>query len=310
MANDTTEKKAPEATAQKPTKRNDAQKKNEKKEKAPLTPEQKQKRTQAAIAAGLLVVGGLAGAGIHALLVPGAATSLTGATTVSENQLSDTVGTYTLNGRTHNVSAREALIAAGALTTNDSDSYDAPTAEDVLTVARNAAMSNAADERGITASEDEITQYLTDTFGTDDMAAAAEVYGYTEDELRSLIESSIKNQKLYIEVTDNEGGVGSAPTAPEDGLEGGDAAAYIIEVAGNAWDAEAGAWADGESEMAQAVGDFDGETATYEQAEAAYQVAYQTWNTRLTEVVDLWSDFCDETYKDVTVTCATANSNS
>lgn len=285
------------------------EKKKTKPDKTPLTPEQKRRRTQALIAAGLVIAGGLAGAGIHAVITTGAATSLTGVTQLSEGQLSETVGTYTLNGQTHNVTAREALIAAGALTKNDSDSYDAPTAEDVLTVARNAAMSDAADERGITASDDEITTYLNDTFGTDDMAAAAEVYGYTEDELRDLVTSAIKNQKLYVEVTDNESGVGTAPTAPADDLDGADAASYIIEIAGNDWNADKNAWADDKSDMAQAVGDFDGKTAIHEQAEAAYQVAYEAWNTRLTEVMDLWSDFCSETYKDVVITCATANSN-
>ena len=281
----------------------------EKAQREPMASEQRERVRTGAITAGLVIVGAIAGGVIASVALPKAATSLTGATTVSEGQLSDAVGSYTLGGQTHEISARDALIAGGGLTTDAEDgSYEAPSAEDVLVVARQQAMVAKADERGITVSEDEISQYLSDTFGTDDAASVAEVYGYTEDEIRNLVIAAIKTQKLYVDVTGNEGGVGTAPDAPADELSEADAASYIIGVAGDNWNADEGAWADAESEMAKAVGDFDGESATQEQAEAAYQIAYQAWDTRMNEVIDTWDAFCDEAYKDVAVTIYSSNS--
>lgn len=308
---DDTKKAADESTtttdSKRPHKRTEAPEK--KAQRKPMTPEQRERVRNGAIAAGLVVIGAIAGGVITSVAFPKAATSLTGATTVSEGQLSDTVGSYTLGGQTHEISARDALIAGGGLTTDAEDgSYEAPSAEDVLVVARQQAMVAKADERGITVSEDEISQYLSDTFGTDDAASVAEVYGYTEDEIRNLVIAAIKTQKLYVDVTGNEGGVGSAPDAPADELSEADAAAYIIGVAGDDWNADEGAWVDAESEMAKAVGDFDGKSATQEQAEAAYQIAYQAWDTRMNEVIDTWDAFCDEAYKDVAVTIYSSNS--
>lgn len=281
----------------------------EKAQRESMAPDPHERVRDVAITAGLVIVGAIAGGVIANVALPKAATTLTGATTVSEGQLSDAVGSYTLHGQTHEISARDALIAGGGLTTDaDDGSYEAPSAEDVLVVARQQAMVAKADERGITVSEDEISQYLSNTFGTDDAASVAEVYGYTEDEIRNLVIAAIKTQKLYVDVTGNEGGVGSAPDAPADELSEADAAAYIIGVAGDDWNADDGTWADAESEMAKAVGDFDGKSATQEQAEAAYQIAYQAWDTRMNEVIDTWDAFCDEAYKDVAVTIYSSNS--
>lgn len=276
------------------------------KEKKPLAPEQKARYKKIGCAAALVLVGAAAGAGAHMLLASPGSTALTGQTQVAKDRLDTAVGTYTLGGRTNQVTAREALVAAGALNANDDGSYDMPSVEDVLVVARSAAMSEAADERGITVSDDEIETYVKDTFGTDELDAAAEVYGYTADELKRLVTDAIKNQKLYVDVTGNEGGVGDAPSAPADGLEGADAAEYIIKLAGDSWDAEKGAWKDAKGDMAKAVGDFDGKTATHEQATAAYDAAYRAWSASMNDVISKWDDFCAETYKDVTVTCATA----
>lgn len=276
------------------------------KEKKPLTPEQKARCKKIGCAAALVLVGAAAGAGAHMLLASPGSTALTGQTQVAKDRLDTAVGTYTLGGRTHQVTAREALVAAGALNANDDGSYDMPSVEDVLVVARSAAMSEAADERGITVSDDEIETYVKDTFGTDELDAAAKVYGYTADELKRLVTDAIKNQKLYVDVTGNEGGVGDAPSAPADGLEGADAAEYIIKLAGDSWDAEKGAWKDAKGDLAKAVGDFDGKTATHEQAKAAYDAAYRSWSQSMNDVIGKWDDFCSETYKDVTVTGATA----
>lgn len=274
--------------------------------KKPLAPEQKAKYRKIGCAAALVLVGAAAGAGAHMLLTSPGSTALTGQTQVAKDRLDTAVGTYTLGGQTHQVTAREALVAAGALNANEDGSYDMPSVEDVLVVARSAAMGRAADERGITVSDDEIETYVKDTFGTDSLDAAAEVYGYTADELKRLVTDAIKSQKLYVDVTGNEGGVGDAPSAPADGLEGADAAEYIIKLAGDSWDAEKGAWKDAKGDLAKAVGDFDGKTATHEQATAAYDAAYRAWSQSMDDVIGKWDDFCSETYKDVTVTCATA----
>lgn len=306
-----TDNKQPE---QKPEKRKPTARKapkTPKPERKPMTPEQKKKLTVGAIAAGLVIVGGVAGAGLHALIAT-PATSLTGKVTLSEDDLSGVIGTYTLNGQTHKVTARDAILASSSLTKNDDDTYDAPTAESVLTVARNAAMSQAARDRGLTVSDDEISSYESSSFGTDDEDAIAKLYGYTTDEVHSVIYDSLLLNKLYEDVTGNNG-LGAGPSQPTDDLDDAGRAKYIIDLAGDAWDAEKGTWADSEAgngwaSAMQTYGDIS-KSASEDAANAAYQYAYGQYQDNMNDSITKWNDFCDETYKNLTITCATGLSN-
>lgn len=301
-----TDKKPDSGKKDKPTAR-----KAPKTERKPMTPEQKKKLTVGAIACGLVIVGGVAGAGIHAL-VASPATSLTGKVSLSDSDLSGVIGTYTLNGQTHQVTARDAILATSSLTQNDDGTYDAPTAESVLTVARNAAMAQAARDRGLTVSDDEISSYESSSFGTDDEDSIAKLYGYTTDEVHSIVSDSLLLNKLYADVTGNDG-LGSGPSQPADDLDDAGRAQYIIDLAGDAWDAEKGTWADSEAgngwaSAMQTYGDIS-KSASADAATAAYQYAYGQYQDAMNDSIKKWNDFCDETYKNLTITCATGLSN-
>ena len=299
-------RKKPEASE-----KSDKAPKAPKPERKPMTPEQKKKLTVGAIAAGLVIIGGVAGAGIHAL-VSTPATQLTGKVTLSQDDLSGAIGTYTINGQTHKVTARDAILASSSLTKNDDGTYDAPTAESVLTVARNAAMSQAARDRKLTVSDDEIKSYENSSFGTDNEDDIAKLYGYTTDEVHSTIYDSLLLNKLYKDVTGNDG-LGAGPSQPTDDLDDAGRAQYIIGLANDAWDAKKGTWADSEAgngwaSAMKAYGDIS-QGASADAAASAYQYAYGQYQDAMNDSIKTWNDFCDKTYKNLTITCATGLSN-
>ena len=263
------------------------------------------------IGAGALVLAGLAGAGIHAVVAPGAKSSMTGQTKVDAGAVDDRIGTYTVNGRTHDVTVRDALVTTGALNPNEDGGYDVPGAEAVLTVARNKAMSAKADERGIKVSDEDISEYLKQNMGSDDLESVAGVYGYTADEMRQSVVDSIKLNRLYADVTGNENGVGESPLPPDENLSSAEYHDYIVTLAGKYYDAEKNTWAKKDGGWAKTMGDADisADGATYETANKAHKFAYDKWRNRMDEVIKLWEDFCAETYKDVTVTISNAATN-
>ena len=88
-----------------------------------------------AICAVALVVGVLCG---HFLLSNGSGTA-SGKTALSESDLDSTIATYTYDGSSHAITAREVLQQNGSLENqaNSDGSYNVPSADDILSYARN-----------------------------------------------------------------------------------------------------------------------------------------------------------------------------
>ena len=88
-----------------------------------------------AICAVALVVGVLCG---HFLLSNGSGAA-SGKTTLSESDLDSTIATYTYDGSSHAITAREVLQQNGSLENqaNSDGSYNVPSADDILSYARN-----------------------------------------------------------------------------------------------------------------------------------------------------------------------------
>ena len=80
---------------------------------------------------------------------------------------------------------------------------------------------------------------------------------------------------------------------PEEGLETEGYAAYIRDIAGDAWDSETDTWRDPENPYATALADYDlsDGTASHEAALQAYWVAYDAYTSENAGVSAQWTDY-------------------
>ena len=224
---------------------------------------------------------------------------LGGKTTVTEAELDNAYATYTYGGETSTVTVREVIEQNGPVeNAKDAEgNYTLPAAENVLNVARTAILNKEIESRGITVTEDEIASYAETSLGTSDYDAIASTYGMETDAVKKLIEENCRLSKLREEVV--EGELPEMPEAPATAEEGKEEEAteayaeYILGLAGDQWDAKKGAWADESSSYATALADyeFDGKTANYNAAQAAYYVAYQEYTTKSQEISTQWTEF-------------------
>lgn len=251
----------------------------------------------AAIAGYFIGSGGFASGGVPADL--------------AEDQLDQTVASYTYQGARHDVSARAAIEYTSSLAAaqNDDGTYNAPLAESIVAYVRSQVLIADAASRGIEASDEEMAEYAESVFGTSDYAEIASSYNATEEQAQSIMHDSVLLQKLQEQIVPelSQASVPEAPSEPADGNEeasSADYAAYIIGLAGDEWDADAGTWASTDGDYYAAVGgdSFTGETATYSQAVSAYYVAYQAYSTIAQEASASWSDYVNGLYEDVDLT--------
>ncbi len=232
--------------------------------------------------------------------------------TVSENltedQLDQAVGSYTYNGAKHDITAREAIEAQYSLDAvkTDDDTYPAPSADTVLAYARNQILLAEAESRGIEVSEDEMSDYAEEMLKTSDYESIADQYQVTVDQAKQIVRENALVQKLYDQIVPDMPEVPEAPEEPEESAEDEPTKAYadyIIKLAGDEWDAEAGTWASegGPYQQALAGEDFSADGATYEQAQMAYYVAYQDYSTAASEGQQTWLDFANGLYANASV---------
>ena len=242
-----------------------------------------------------------------------------GKTSLTEAELDTTVGTYTSNGKTVSISAREVIEQSSSLdAAKDADgNYTVPTADTVLTVARNKIIAAEAESRGLTVTDEDLSSYAEETLGTSDIDSIASSYGMDAETVTELLRQSAQMTKLRDEVvTATETEAPEAPAVPEyattdeegNGLPTEEQQAaqekanttpkpeyaeYIIKLAGDEWDAEKGTWVAADGPYATALADYEvtADAATYEAAQAAYYVAYQDYSSAQSEVSSQWTDF-------------------
>ena len=79
---------------------------------------------------------------------------------------------------------------------------------------------------------------------------------------------------------------------------GEDYADYIINLAGDEWDSEKGAWKDADSTYAKAFADdaFTADSATYKQAMTAYYTAYQQYSSQASSASSKWTEYANGLY--------------
>lgn len=251
-----------------------------------------------AIAAAALVVGVLAG---HFLLGGAGSVSLGGRTTLSAGELDSTIATYTVDGRTVGVTAREVLVEASGsseISANEDGTYDVPSASTVLTYVQNQLILADAEARGLTATDEQIDEFVTGSIGSD-LATLAQSWGISEDEARAVVSDAVTMRNLQDEVsTVDLPEQPVAPAEPDEGAEDtptAEYAQYVIGLLGDEWDSDANTWArtDGTYYATLSGYDISNDAATYAAASAAYSVAtsvYQEAYATVSEELGAYTD--------------------
>lgn len=251
-----------------------------------------------AIAAAALVVGVLAG---HFLLGGAGSVSLGGRTTLSAGELDSTIATYTVDGRTVGVTAREVLVEASGsseISANEDGTYDVPSASTVLTYVQNQLILADAEARGLTATDEQIDEFVTGSMGSD-LATLAQIWGISEDEARAVVSDAVTMRNLQDEVsTVDLPEQPVAPAEPDEGAEDtptAEYAQYVIGLLGDEWDSDANTWArtDGTYYATLSGYDISNDSATYAAASAAYSVAtsvYQEAYATVSEELGAYTD--------------------
>lgn len=226
----------------------------------------------------------------------------------AESELDATVATWKFKGASHKISAREAIESQYSLdSVKDEDgNYPAPSADAVLSYVRNRILLEEASKQGIELSDEDLSSSAEASLGTSDFSAIADQYGVSEDQAKQIVREQGTIQKLYQSVMDDAPAMPEAPAEPESGDENeakAEYAAYIIDLAGKEWDAEAGTWAklDGAYATALAGEEITSDSATYAQAQKAYAVAYQQYMLESQGANAKWTSYVNELFGEADV---------
>lgn len=232
----------------------------------------------------------------------GATGSLNGRTTLSEGELNTPIASYTYNGQTKEVTAREVIENTSGLdAAKQSDgTYAVPAADKIIGYVRNALVVAEAQSEGITVTDDEVNNYMQTNFKTTDVSQVASAYKLSEDVAKKLINDAVimkkyRDKVLSIKLPDAP----QAPTAPEDGnseTTSQEYAQYIIGLAGDEWDATNNTWAsqDGDYYKQLSAYSISKDSASYAAAQTAYQVAMSKYSAVASKASQEWSQKINE----------------
>ena len=247
-----------------------------------------------------LVLGGVLGGLVDRFLLgTNIGGSLGGKIVLSEGDLSAIVATYRYDGKSVQLSAREVLEEQGRLETaaRGDGTYDVPTADDVLAVARGRIIAAEAERLGITVGEQDVQAYAQATLGSSSIATLAAGLGMSEQAAHAQLEQAALMQHLRAQVVSEARPEAPAlPPTPEEGEEVvalQKYGAYIAALAGSEWDATADTWASDDSDFASALAghQVSASSATYDEALIAYWVAYQRFVAADASAAALWTDY-------------------
>ena len=241
------------------------------------------------------------------------AQGVNGKTTVTEDELDDTMATYTYDGKTYEVTVSDVIKTSSSLDAakNDDDTYNVPSADDALSYARSAIIQKVAEDKGIEVTDDELDSYAESTLGSSDYDSIASSYSMDVEDVKALIKQSAEMSELRDQVVETESmDAPTAPDEPEDGdsqTASADYAQYIIDLAGDEWDSETGTWASTDGDYATALADYTitNDSATYEAAQAAYYVAYQKYSENQSEISSEWTDYVNNILCDCDIQIST-----
>lgn len=231
-------------------------------------------------------------------------------TTLTESELDQVVGSYTYEGKTTELTARQVISDAVSLDAakNPDGNYRVPGADMVLTYARNAVLNTLVQKEGIQVSDEDVLNYIKSTLNVESVEELAQNYGMSTEQAQKILKETVGVQKLREKVSNTQAGPTepTAPTVPEEGKESEATEAYaqyIVGLLGDEWDSEKGTWAreDGPYYAALSKLNFDGKTATFEQAQTAYYVAYGNFTTAQQSLTTAWTDYVNTEFAKATV---------
>lgn len=247
--------------------------------------------------------------------------SLAGKTSVTEAELDYPIATFSFNGKTEEVTVRDAILQSNALeaVVDAEGNYELPPAENALAVARGRILEREAENRGITVTDEDLAAYAEQMLGSSDYSAIASSYGMDEDAVINLLRSSAITSRLHDEVVGTT--TVAMPVAPEYPMENPEEevteeamttptkeyADYIIGLAGEEWDADAGTWASTDGVYATALAGYEitPEGATFEAAQNAYYVAYQLYTQSASVGTEQWSSFVNGLFANANIAIST-----
>ena len=228
--------------------------------------------------------------------------SVAGKTSLTEADLDKPMGSYNYAGSSYSITAREVIESSSSLDAakKDDQTYKVPSADSVISVARNQIFSKICDAKNITVSDEEVSEFAQKMVGTSDFSTIASKYGIGEDSIKTQVTAAARLSKLRSETVKAKLPVQpTAPTAPSDGnnnAENGDYATYIIGLAGDEWDSSTGSWKSSDSAYATALADYKitNESASYAAAQAAYYVAQQQYQAEANAYSSEWNGYLNE----------------
>lgn len=245
-----------------------------------------------------LVLGAVLGAVLFSFISGGSggAPAPVGAT-LSASQLQTVVGTYRYDGKAYEITAQDAILGSGSLSgaQNADGSYQTPSADDILSYARNMILAKLVQENGIEVSSDEVAQYAQDLIGTSDADAVAAYFGMESSDAQRLLAEAAAVGKLREKIVGNVGTGLQAPELPADGnSEVGTAAYadYIIGLLGSYWDPAAQTWANTDNPYYESLKDevFAPGSASYDAAQIAYGIALDALGNAAS-AQEIWTDY-------------------
>jgi len=228
--------------------------------------------------------------------------SVAGKTSLTEADLDKPMGSYNYAGSSYSITAREVIESSSSLDAakKDDQTYKVPSADSVISVARNQIFSKICDAKNITVSDEEVSEFAQKMVGTSDFSTIASKYGIGEDSIKTQVTAAARLSKLRSETVKAKLPVQpTAPTAPSDGnnnAENGDYATYIIGLAGDEWDSSTGSWKSSDSAYATALADYKitNESASYAAAQASYYVATQQYQAEANAYSSEWNGYLNE----------------
>ena len=225
----------------------------------------------------------------------GATGSLNGRTTLSEGELNTPIASYTYNGQTKEVTAREVIENTSGLdAAKQSDgTYAVPAADKIIGYVRNALVVAEAQSKGITVTDDEVNNYMQTNFKTTDVSQVASAYKLSEDVAKKLIHDAVIMKKYRDSVLTTT--LPDAPQAPTE-TTSQEYAQYIIGLAGDEWDAKNNTWAsqDGDYYKQLSAYSISNDSASYAAAQTAYQVAMSKYSAVASKASQEWSQKINE----------------
>lgn len=249
--------------------------------------------------------------------VPMSVTGVIAATpaTLTEDELDTVVGCYGYQGEVFEITARAAIEDTTSLAAvrNADGTYTAPTADMILSYARNRILAGLVQDAGIEVTDEELADYAERNVGTSDFATIADYYQMDEEQARGIVREAAGIAELRDAVVGSIGDAPQPPTAPSDGdtaTATAEYGSYVLGLVGDAWDGASQTWASTDSVYYQALAgtDFDGATASYQTAQTAYYAAYSLYQQQASEQRSAWTEYVNGYLAQASVSIGTLRS--